>query len=111
MAGPGADPPAALGVHEACGDTGAGPLLLATAGRPSAQPASAVAGRAADRRSSGAGVGAARPGHRADDHLRRGDGDVSRSEERRVGKEWVSTCRSRWSPEHSKNTKRKKKNV
>src|SRR3546814_10465546 len=41
MAGPGADPPAALGVHEACGDTGAGPLLFATAGRPSAQPASA----------------------------------------------------------------------
>src|SRR3546814_15760688 len=25
-----------------------------------------------------------------------------RSEERRVGKEWVSTCRSRWSPDHSK---------
>src|SRR3546814_12070760 len=25
---------------------------------------------------------------------------VFRSEERRVGKEWVSTCRSRWSPEH-----------
>src|SRR3546814_408222 len=23
---------------------------------------------------------------------------ISRSEERRVGKEWVSTCRSRWSP-------------
>src|SRR3546814_16972875 len=23
-----------------------------------------------------------------------------RSEERRVGKEWVSTCRSRWSPVH-----------
>src|SRR3546814_17468995 len=23
-----------------------------------------------------------------------------RSEERRVGKEWVSTCRSRWSPAH-----------
>src|SRR3546814_9713047 len=23
-----------------------------------------------------------------------------RSEERRVGKEWVSTCRSRWSPYH-----------
>src|SRR3546814_19379246 len=23
---------------------------------------------------------------------------VERSEERRVGKEWVSTCRSRWSP-------------
>src|SRR3546814_11292535 len=26
-----------------------------------------------------------------------------RSEERRVGKECVSTCRSRWSPYHSKN--------
>src|SRR3546814_9540977 len=25
---------------------------------------------------------------------------VDRSEERRVGKECVSTCRSRWSPEH-----------
>src|SRR3546814_19415772 len=27
-----------------------------------------------------------------------------RSEERRVGKECVSTCRSRWSPYHSKKT-------
>src|SRR3546814_18064627 len=27
-------------------------------------------------------------------------GDVIRSEERRVGKECVSTCRSRWSPDH-----------
>src|SRR3546814_13193521 len=26
--------------------------------------------------------------------------DTARSEERRVGKECVSTCRSRWSPEH-----------
>src|SRR3546814_14726111 len=26
--------------------------------------------------------------------------DVSRSEERRVGKECVTTCRSRWSPYH-----------
>src|SRR3546814_530565 len=25
---------------------------------------------------------------------------IARSEERRVGKEWVSTCRSRWSPDH-----------
>src|SRR3546814_12794000 len=25
-----------------------------------------------------------------------------RSEERRVGEEWVSTCRSRWQPSHSK---------
>src|SRR3546814_12898680 len=30
-----------------------------------------------------------------------GAGEVFlRSEERRVGKEWVSTCRSRWSPYH-----------
>src|SRR3546814_16741022 len=29
-----------------------------------------------------------------------GDGALSRSEERRVGKECVSTCRSRWSPYH-----------
>src|SRR3546814_12156251 len=29
---------------------------------------------------------------------------ISRSEERRVGKECVSTCRSRWSPYHYKKT-------
>src|SRR3546814_17110628 len=29
-----------------------------------------------------------------------------RSEERRVGKECVSTCRSRWSPRHSKKKKK-----
>src|SRR3546814_14793608 len=28
------------------------------------------------------------------------DGNAARSEERRVGKECVSTCRSRWSPYH-----------
>src|SRR3546814_13748253 len=33
-----------------------------------------------------------------------------RSEERRVGKECVSTCRSRWSPYHEKKKKKKKKN-
>src|SRR3546814_14830045 len=27
-------------------------------------------------------------------------GSPTRSEERRVGKEWVSTCRVRWSPDH-----------
>src|SRR3546814_15816538 len=31
---------------------------------------------------------------------------ASRSEERRVGKEWVSTCRSRWSQYHKKKTKK-----
>src|SRR3546814_13243548 len=34
----------------------------------------------------------------------RTQGGVMRSEERRVGKECVSTCRSRWSPYHSKKT-------
>src|SRR3546814_14690068 len=32
-----------------------------------------------------------------------------RSEERRVGKECVSTCRSRWSPYHEKKKKRQEK--
>src|SRR3546814_11345560 len=31
--------------------------------------------------------------------------DTARSEERRVGKECVSTCRSRWSPYHLKKNK------
>src|SRR3546814_21068283 len=31
--------------------------------------------------------------------------DGPRSEERRVGKECVSMCRSRWSPDHEKNKK------
>src|SRR3546814_17013665 len=35
-------------------------------------------------------------------HRERG---VARSEERRVGQECVSTCRSRWSPYHSKKKK------
>src|SRR3546814_11234721 len=34
---------------------------------------------------------------------------IGRSEERRVGKECVSTCRSRWSPYHEK--KKKKQNI
>src|SRR3546814_18617729 len=37
-----------------------------------------------------------------------GPPDESRSEERRVGKECLSTCRSRWSQDHEqKNTKKK----
>src|SRR3546814_18662135 len=35
----------------------------------------------------------------------RWSGRVARSEERRVGKECVSTCRSRWSPYHYKKKK------
>src|SRR3546814_18016816 len=33
--------------------------------------------------------------------------DPDRSEERRVGKECVSTCRSRWAPYHKKKNKKK----
>src|SRR3546814_12969127 len=36
--------------------------------------------------------------------IRRGRGIAFRSEERRVGKECVSTCRSRWTPYHYKKT-------
>src|SRR3546814_14629132 len=35
---------------------------------------------------------------------------AARSEERRVGKEWVSRCRSRWSPYNEKKKKKKKNN-
>src|SRR3546814_16571607 len=34
-------------------------------------------------------------------HAVLGPSEPCRSDERRVGKEWVSTCRSRWSPYHS----------
>src|SRR3546814_11033353 len=36
---------------------------------------------------------------------------LDRSEERRVGKECVSTCRSRWSPYHSKKQSQTSKNT
>src|SRR3546814_8189980 len=51
-----------------------------------------------------AGTGARRRGGRAVAGGERvadlSPGDLARSEERRVGKECVSTCRSRWSPYH-----------
>src|SRR3546814_11420945 len=37
--------------------------------------------------------------------------DHSRSEERRVGKECVSTCRSRWSPDHKTKKERNKRST
>src|SRR3546814_14869413 len=43
--------------------------------------------------------------HRAQRHIAvgmAGEAVAHRSEERRVGKECVSTCRSRWSPYHKK---------
>src|SRR3546814_13725188 len=39
---------------------------------------------------------------------RASDRRASRSEERRVGKECVSTCRSRWSPYHEKKNNKNK---
>src|SRR3546814_11529739 len=49
----------------------------------------------------------ARHGGQAEVHTTPGEGtevtmEIARSEERRVGTECVSTCRSRWSPYHSK---------
>src|SRR3546814_3052761 len=38
--------------------------------------------------------------HRIGEHRRRDPRRTRRSEERRVGKECVSTCRARWSPYH-----------
>src|SRR3546814_11802640 len=48
-------------------------------------------------------AGSAVAGHLGEGLLLVADADTS-SEERRVGKECVSTCRSRWSPYHSKKT-------
>src|SRR3546814_6892748 len=45
-------------------------------------------------------VDAAEIGHEATDRPERRLRHPPRSEERRVGKECVSTCRSRWSPSH-----------
>src|SRR3546814_16629882 len=43
-------------------------------------------------------------GHHANQFARL---DLARSEERRVGKECVSTCRTRWAPETQKKNKKK----
>src|SRR3546814_13936894 len=57
-----------------------------------------------------AGIGAEPSDHETD---RRGEDDLGsledRSEARRVGKECVSTCRSRWAAYHSKQNKENKK--
>src|SRR3546814_12368430 len=39
-------------------------------------------------------------GHSVRVHRDEQKGTIARAEERRVGKECVSTCRSRWSPDH-----------
>src|SRR3546814_16959537 len=51
--------------------------------------------------------GGLRPRHQPGQHLASAglagvfqQGRDTRTEEQRVGKEWVSTCRSRWSPDH-----------
>src|SRR3546814_11315549 len=48
---------------------------------------------------------------RRDDRAQQRDDETQadeRSEERRVGEEWVSTCRTRGSPDHVKKKKKKK---
>src|SRR3546814_6365699 len=58
------------------------------------------AGERCGRRVARCGRGGASAGRAAVAGLRRQAVSASRSEERRVGKECVSTCRSRWSPYH-----------
>src|SRR3546814_16902968 len=62
------------------------------AGEDQARPVDAMAGGFAAQVGAGLRRGFQQPQHTA----------RARSEERRVGKECVSTCRSRWSPYHSK---------
>src|SRR3546814_15833912 len=69
------------------------PLLLAAVERPGEQLFIAV-----DPRPRGMFLLALRRQDIGGDHR----SDHARSEERRVGKECVSTCRSVWSPEHEK---------
>src|SRR3546814_11876183 len=78
-------------------DLGTPPAAAAAEG-----PALALAGR----RRAGAVV---RIAGRRVCHGRRARAGPDRSEERRVGKECVSTCRSRWSPYHYK--KKRKQNT
>src|SRR3546814_10947500 len=74
----------------------AGVFAPALRGEPAAA-ASLEHDRLAVGREARFGIMAGRPGHLARRSATRA-GDVDRSEERRVGKECVSTCRSRWSP-------------
>src|SRR3546814_11386033 len=74
------------------------------AGKAAAGPAAAdrAQGRQAGRNPAGAGRAPGRGGYAGRAGI---DGDLAvgdRSEERRVGKECVSTCSSRWSPYHYK---------
>src|SRR3546814_17138359 len=65
---------------------------------------SRIGGQAAKHRRSGGGVGAYRCGEPQQFLPMRRDMHQCdrRSEELRVGREFVSTCRSRWSPSHLK---------
>src|SRR3546814_12425804 len=75
--------------------------------------AAEVRGRIEDIGIAGAGIGGEPALHQRrlrrdrekDGTDRRGEQQRHRSEERRVGKECVSTCRSRWSPYNSKKKK------
>src|SRR3546814_17699445 len=76
------------------------------AGRAKLEPAERECGRHNARHQRPATVGMGRLPLMGHDpvlgHITRQNVAAKRSEERRVGKECVSTCRSRWSPYHSK---------
>src|SRR3546814_15407281 len=87
---------------------GASPSARFTENRRSPEAREQKLPAAADRVT--AGTGATSPGVATCRFLAVAGGHpalVARSEERRVGKECVSTCRSRWSPFH----KKKKTNI
>src|SRR3546814_4442269 len=87
-------------------------LPRASGDRDSVVPSSLFSGSGRKSRDDGPGdrvpvvlgLSASRSADRGVRVLHRGgrgpEGGAARSEERRVGKECVSTCRSRWSPDH-----------
>src|SRR3546814_13069865 len=72
---------------------------------PVGKPAAAGARQCADER---ANEGVTYSVHLRTDQVGE-ERETRRSEERRVGKECVSTCRSRWAPSHKKKKHSKKK--
>src|SRR3546814_15372317 len=80
--------------------SGPGRVLMRSAKRPKAASATARPSLCEDSQARGGKRRRLRPEYNG----------ALRSEERRVGKECVSTCRSRWSPYHIKKKKNKIRN-
>src|SRR3546814_13930883 len=92
-----------LKMKKLCWTATAIPFLLAGCNAPDASTPPADGNAPAAEAVTNAGETPA--AERAAADLKKADGAAARSEERRVGKECVSTCRSRWAPDHSKKKK------